>query len=113
MRTFSSIGENLVPEQALQVQEDHEAWRRVRGGASPQHQLNLPLLARAAPALGGLHGQQGRSHASKQLHEQLRTLVSKPPASPGRDAKAPDDVSGLLLLFLLSVTRRPGVLVLD
>ena len=87
----------MVSEQALQVQEDHEAWQRIRGGTSPQHQLHLPLLARDAPALGGLHGEQGRVDAPEQLHEQLWSLVPKPPCpSPGRGAQASDDVSGLL-----------------
>lgn len=97
MAVFSPPGENMVPEQALQVQEDHEARQRLGGGTSPQHQLHLALLARLAAALGGFHGQQGSPHASQHLHEQLWTLVPEPPASPGRHAKASDDVSWIVL----------------
>lgn len=91
-------GENMVPEQALQVQEDHEArQQRLGGGPSPQHQLHLAVLAQPASALGGLHGQQGSPRAPQHLHEQLWTLVPEPPASPGRRAKASDDVSWTVL----------------
>lgn len=100
MALFSPPGENMVSEQALQVQENHEArqqQRRHGGGSSPQHQLHLAMLAQPAPALGGLHGQQGSPRAPQRLHEQLWTLVPEPPASPGRHAKASDDVSCIVL----------------
>lgn len=91
----------MVPEQALQIQKNHETWQRLRR-APPQHQLHLPLLTWAAPTLGSLNGQQRRPHASQQLHEQLWPLVPKPPSSAGRHAQASDDVSALLL-----ISRRP------
>lgn len=88
----------MVPEQALQVQEDHEArQQQLGGGPSPQHQLHLAMLAQPAPALGGLHGQQGSPRAPQHLYEQLWTLVPEPPASTGRHAKATDDVSWIVL----------------
>lgn len=92
---FLFLGENMVSEQALQVQKDHEAWQRIRGGICPQRQHHRPLLARIAPALGGFRGEQRSTNVPKQLYEQFWTLVSKPPPSSGRDAQASDDVSGV------------------
>lgn len=96
------LGENMVPEQALQIQKNYETWQRIRR-ASPQQQLHLSLLTWAVPTLGGLNGEQRRPHASKYLHEQFWPLVSNPPSSPGRHVQASDDVSHFFL-----ISHRPN-----
>lgn len=57
--------------------------------------------------MGSLDGEQRSSSAPKQLHEQFWPLVPKPPPSPGRDAEASDDVSGLFFLVRLRSFGAP------
>ncbi len=81
----------MVSKQALQVQEDHEAWPQwTWRRAASHHLLIFSMLSGSLSALGGLYGQQSATHASQQLSEQLRALVS--PAPPGSSAQTSDDV---------------------
>lgn len=89
--TFSCFsGENMVPKQTIQVQEDHEertlSARRGRPPGPPAAVLLLPLLP-----VGRRHGCQGRPSALGRVHEQLRTLVPRTPAGP--HAKDSNDVT--------------------
>ena len=80
---LSPAGQDLVPEQALQVQEDHEAGleRSQRGAAAPAHLLlAVPLLPQHPPALGHPCAGQRAPAAPQQLHQQLRSLVPAAPA---------------------------------
>ncbi len=79
----------MVSKQALQVQEDHEAWPQwTWRRAASHHLLIFSMLSGSLSALGGLYGQQSATHASQQLSEQLRALVS--PAPPGSSAQTSD-----------------------
>lgn len=82
-------GKDMVPKQALQIQEDYEEWalwtrRRASGSASVLVSL-LPV--------GHQYGCQGGAHALWCVHEQLCTLVPRTPA--GLHAEDSDDVTDL------------------
>lgn len=86
-----SPGQDLVPEQAFQVQEDHEAeLERARRGPPAPHRP-LPLLTQCPPALGHPHAGQRASPGPQQLHQQLRRLVPAAPA--GQRPPRPHDVT--------------------
>lgn len=79
---LSPAGQDLVPEQTFQVQEDHEAGLEcTRWGAAPTHLLLLvvPLLPQHPPTMGHPCAWQRAPAAPQQLHQQLWSLV---PASP-------------------------------
>lgn len=81
----------MVPKQAVQVQEDHEArLERARRRAPPHHEPHVTLLPWA---VGRVHGEQRGAHSLQQLHEQFWALVPNPP--PGHNSQTSDDVMRL------------------
>jgi len=86
----------MVPEQTVQIQEDHEewaVWTRGRPPGPPACVLLLPLLT-----VGHQHGRQRRASALWRIYEQFRSLVPGTPA--GLHAEDSDDVTQHLRIHL-------------
>lgn len=79
----------MVPEQAFQIQKDHEEWAlwTRRGALGP----TASILLLAMLTLGHQHGCQRGTGALWWIHEQFCSLVPWTPA--GLHAKDSDDVT--------------------
>lgn len=81
------LGEDMVPKQALQIQEDHEEWAvwTRRRASGPTAVFLVALLP-----VGHQYGCQGGAGALWCVHEQFCPLVPRTPA--GFHAEDSDDV---------------------
>ena len=82
-------GENMVPKQTIQIQEDNEE-RTLRAWGRPPSPPAAVLLLSLLP-VGHQHGRQRRTSALWRIYEQFWTLVPRTPA--GLHAKDSDDVT--------------------
>lgn len=89
-------GQDMVPEQAFQVQKDHEAWLKWTWRRTPSSSICLrsPVFTRHATPVGRFHAQQRYSYSLWRIYELFRTLV--PGSSSRPNGQNSDDVMGRL-----------------
>lgn len=87
-------GKDMVPEQAVQVQKDHEAWIKRTRRRTPSSSFCNSMFTRNATLVGCFHVNQRCPHALWRIYELFWTLV--PWSSSRPNGQNSDDVMGCL-----------------
>lgn len=88
-------GKDMVPEQAVQVQKDHEAWIKRTRRRTPSSSFCNSMFTRNATLVGCFHVNQRCPHPLWRIYELFWTLV--PWSSSRPNVQNSDDVTGCLI----------------